>query len=414
MATAGRSMAASPCNSGSRRVAQSILLVLLCSASATASAASGLDPYKALGLSRGCSQKEIKKAYRARALKLHPDKVEESERAQAENKFKDINRAYEILSDEKKKSLYDKYGAAALDPNFNPAFAGFGGGGVGGNGSSGSSRRRSGAGGQPFPYNFSPGDGSAGMGGGTPGASTVGIDISSLMEELLKSQAGGGRSGGGTSGPGSFGAGFSRLFDSSGDFSGMSGMKGMGGSSSARSAAPNNEREYTKPFYCSLEELANTKGCTKKLKVKHPAGVDPTTGEKVPVMMERIYEINVLPGWKEGTKVKFKAQQGFPPISFVLKEKGDSFLTRSGDDLIWDCTISSRQAKKGAKLSIPLPNGETFKMSTESRAPMNSGETMRISGKGMPIRRKKNGAKDGPSRGDLIIRFAIREQQERH
>ena len=395
-------MVASPCNSRSRRrVAQSILLVLLCSGSASASAASHLDPYKALGLSRGCSQKDIKKAYRKAALTCHHDKVKESERDESEKKFKDVNRAYEILSDENKKSLYDKYGAAALDPNFNPAFAGFGGGG--GNGSRGSSRGKSGAGPQPFPYNFSPG--SAGMGGSTPGSSTVGIDISSLMEELLKSQAGGGRSSGGTGGPGSFGAGFSNLF---GDFSGM---KGMGGSTSARSGAPNNEREYTKPFYCSLEELSNTKGCTKKLKVTVHPGVDPTTGQKI--VMERTYEILVCPGWKEGTKVKFKAQQGFPPISFVLKEKGHSFLKRSGDDLIWDVTLSPRQAARGAKLSIPLPNGETYKMSTEDRAPMNSGETMRISGKGMPIRRKKNGAKDGPSRGDLIIRFAIREQQEK-
>ena len=401
-------MVAGTC-SKSRRVARSILLMLLCSGSATASAASGLDPYRALGLSRGCTQKDIKKAYRRAALQHHPDKVKESERGESEKKFKDINRAYEILSDESKKSLYDKYGAAALDPNFNPAFAGFGGGG-GGNGGGGSSRRRrSGAGPQPFPFNFSP-PGSTGMGGSTPGASTVDVDISSLMEELLKGQAGGGRSGGGTD-PGSFGASFSHLFGSSGGFSGMSGMKGMGGSSSARRAAPNNDKEYTKPFYCSLEELSNTKGCTKKLKVKHPAGVDPTTGEKV--MMERIYEINVLPGWKEGTKVSFKAQQGFPAISFILKQKKHSFLKRSGDDLVWECTVSPKQALKGARLSIPLPNGETYKISTEDRAPMNSGETLRVPGKGMPIRRKKDGAEDGPSRGDLIIRFTIKKQQER-
>lgn len=61
MATAGRSMAASPCNSGSRRVAQSILLLLLCSGSATAAAASGLDPYKALGLSRDVRRKKLRR-----------------------------------------------------------------------------------------------------------------------------------------------------------------------------------------------------------------------------------------------------------------------------------------------------------------------------------------------------------------
>jgi len=384
-------------------------MFLLCStspsnAAAAAASAASLDPYKALGLSRGCSQKDIKKAYRRAALKHHPDKVKESERDESERKFKDVNRAYEILSDENKKSLYDKYGVAALDPNFNPAFAGFGGGGGNSNGSG----RRSSAGQQPFPFKFSP----RGMGGGTPGDSS--IDISSIMEEILKRQMGGTSSDGG-SGPGPFGAAFSELFGASG-FSGMSGMNGMSGmsgmngmkGSSARSATPSSDKEYTRPFYCSLEELSNVKGCTKKLKVRHPAGIDPATGEQE--IRERIYQIHVLPGWKEGTKVKFKAQQGFPPISFVLKEKGHSYLKRSGNDLIWDCTILPRQAARGAKLSIPLPNGETYKISTEHRAPMNSGETMRVPGKGMPIRRKKD--QSGPNRGDLIIRFHIKEQQQ--
>mmetsp|Transcript_9791 Transcript_9791/g.27440 ORF Transcript_9791/g.27440 Transcript_9791/m.27440 type:complete len:404 (-) Transcript_9791:1462-2673(-) len=386
---------AGPCVAGSGsnhplRFAQSILLLfflllLLCSTSpskavAAASAAS-LDPYKALHLPRGCSQKDIKKAYRRAALKHHPDKVKECDREASEQKFKGVNQAYEILSDESKKSLYDKYGAAALDPNFNPAFAGFGGGGGGGNGSdNGSSRRRSSPGPQPFPFEFHPGG--MGSGGATTGGST--IDISSIMEDLRK-QMGGAQSGGDS------GAAFSQMFGSAG-FTGMNDINDMGSSTST--AAPSSNKEYTIPFNCSLEELCNTK--TKKLKVKHPAGV----------VKERIYEIHLEGHWKPGTRVKFRAQHGFPPISFVLKEKGHSFLKRQNDDLVFDCTISPRQAARGAKLSIPLPTGETYKVSTEHRAPMSSDETMRIPGKGMPIRRKKEG---GPSRGDLIIRFRIQD-----
>ena len=376
------------------RTVQSILLFLLCSTSPSeAVAAASLKPYEALGLSRGCTQKDIKKAYRRAALKHHPDKVKECDREASEQKFKDVNQAYEILSDESKKSLYDKYGAAALDPNFNPAFAGFGGGGGGGGSGNGSRRRRSSAGPQPFPFEFHPG----GMGGATNGDTT--IDISSFMEDLLKKEMGGAHGGSGSSST-PLGAAFSEMFGSAG-FTGMNGMNGMG--SSATSTAAPSAKEYTRPFYCSLEDLCA--GCTKKLKVTHPSGRE--TGEQV--MMERIYEIRVLPGMQARTKFKFKAQQGFPPISFVLKEKGHSFLKRRNEDLIFDCHISPRQADRGAKLSIPLPTGETYKVSTEHRVPMNSGETMRISGKGMPIRRKKEG---GPSRGDLIIRFHVIEEQQ--
>ena len=394
---------AGPCVAGSGkshhlplvlRTVQSILLFFLCSTSPSeAVAAASLNPYEALGLSKGCTQKDIKKAYRRAALKHHPDKVKECDREASEQKFKDVNQAYEILSDESKKSLYDKYGAAALDPNFNPAFAGFGGGG-GGSGN-GSRRRRNSAGPQPFPFEFHPG----GMGGAATGDTT--IDISSFMEDLLKKEMGGAHGGSGSSNT-PLGAAFSQMFGSAG-FTGMNGMNGMG-SSTTSTAAPNGAKEYTRPFYCSLEDLSA--GCTKKLKVKNPTGID-RTGEQV--MMERIYEIRVLPGMQAGTKFKFKAQQGFPPISFVLKEKGHSFLKRRNEDLIFDCHISPRQADRGAKLSIPLPTGETYKVSTEHRVPMNSGETMRIPGKGMPIRRKKEG---GPSRGDLIIRFHVEEQRQ--
>src|SRR5688572_3181217 len=70
------------------------------------------DYYEVLGLKRSASQDEIKKAYRKSALKYHPDRNPGD--AQAEKKFKEISEAYEILSDEKKRQIYDQYGADAL------------------------------------------------------------------------------------------------------------------------------------------------------------------------------------------------------------------------------------------------------------------------------------------------------------
>lgn len=375
-------------------------LLLLGGASSRAAAAAGgggLDPYKALGVPKDCSQGDIKKAYRRAALKHHPDKVKESERDAAENKFKRILQAYEILSDEKKRKLYDQYGKAALDPNFNPAFAGMGGGG--------------GAGGpQPFPFSSS-GYGSGGSGGmhgfsfgtntDTNSASGTfsgqGINIADIFGGFMGSMGGmGGMGSGQTSNTDNYGGSpFSSFFPGmrSGGPNGFQQDTG----STTRTRSRGAGKEHTSPFYCSLEDLSNLKGCTKKLKVKHPA-MDPVTGKSAE--MEKIYRIRVKPGWKQGTKIRYNAQDGFPPITFVLKEKRHSFLKRQGDDLIWQCRITASQAAKGAKLNIPLPSAESVSVSTQDRAPIENGDTMTIAGKGMPI-------KGGPNRGDLIIKFLI-------
>ena len=151
------------------------------------------------------------------------------------------------------------------------------------------------------------------------------------------------------------------------------------------------------------EELSNEKGCTKKLRVKLPS-IDPTTGERIEIA--KVYEIQVKPGWKSGTKIKFSKDENFPPMTFILKEKQHSFLKRNGDDLIWNCNVSASQAEKGAKLNIPLPCGEALAVSTQDISPMKDGETMRVAGKGMPI-------KGGPSRGDLIINFRVSKLEEK-
>ncbi|KAK2164520.1 hypothetical protein LSH36_62g00007 [Paralvinella palmiformis] len=71
----------------------------------------GKDYYKTLGISKGANEDEIKKAYRKMALKYHPDKNKSSG---AEEKFKAIAEAYEVLSDPKKREIYDKYGEEGL------------------------------------------------------------------------------------------------------------------------------------------------------------------------------------------------------------------------------------------------------------------------------------------------------------
>ncbi|MGL4687830.1 MAG: DnaJ domain-containing protein, partial [Fusobacteriaceae bacterium] len=76
------------------------------------------DYYEVLEVSKSASESEIKKGYRKLANKYHPDKVNnssESEKKEAEKKFKEINEAYQVLSDSPKKQKYDQYGHAAFE-----------------------------------------------------------------------------------------------------------------------------------------------------------------------------------------------------------------------------------------------------------------------------------------------------------
>lgn len=118
------------------------------------------DFYEILGITKGSSPEEIKSAYRKLARKHHPDMVPEAEKAKAEAQFKEINEAYQVLSDPTKKQRYDTYGHAGM-----------------GNGTAGSGGPGGFGGGQrgPFSYSYSTG-GQQGFGG---------IDPFDIFEEVF-------------------------------------------------------------------------------------------------------------------------------------------------------------------------------------------------------------------------------------
>ncbi|KAF2071780.1 hypothetical protein CYY_006908 [Polysphondylium violaceum] len=152
------------------------------------------DYYKILGVSKEANDNEIKKAYRKLALQYHPDKnstLPEEEKAHAEKMFKDIGEAYGVLSDEKKKRMYDNgqdengmpFDASEMD--FSNIFNMFNGGGMGGGFHGGHSH-----GGFPGGFGGMGGGGFGGMGGGFGGFGGMGGDFGGFQQQQQQGRSG--------------------------------------------------------------------------------------------------------------------------------------------------------------------------------------------------------------------------------
>ncbi|KAI0649402.1 hypothetical protein C8Q79DRAFT_510549 [Trametes meyenii] len=350
----------------------------------------GTDYYKRLGVSRDASDDEIKKAYKKMALKWHPDRNAGSE--DASKKFKEISEAFEVLSDKQKRTIYDQFGEEGLKGGVPPQ-------GAGGPGSSGFSGFSGfpGAGAQTFSFSTGPG---GGAGGFSP------TDPNKIFEQIF------GMGGlGGMGGMGGFGGGRTRMpnmfshdvdDDMSGSFfpGGMPGGMPGGGRSTPRTSAPSQPSEITRPLKVSLEDLYS--GATKHLKVGRRL-LNGGTEDKV-------LEINVSPGWKSGTKIRFPRAGNEQPtgesqdLVFVVEEKPHERFVRDGNDLVIHVKIPLVDALTGSdkkqvvehldgrKIQVPVPFGI-----------VKPGQQTTLPGEGMPIRKEGSVKK----KGDLIVKWDI-------
>lgn len=334
------------------------------------------DYYEVLGVTKGASDDEIKKAFRQQAKKYHPDLHPGDKEAEA--KFKEVNEAYSILSDPDKKAKYDRFGHAGVDPN------GFGGGGGGygggaydvdlgdifnsffGGGFGGSSRRRTGPQkGADLKYHMALEFMEAAFG------CTKSFQLT--KEDLCKSCNGSGAQPGTTpeTCPTCRGAG--RVQQQTQTLFGMTMV--------TKSCPSCNGRGTVIKTPCSQCRGKGRLKTIKNLSVTIPAGVD--TGDLLPVRGEG------EPGTNGGP---------YGDLYIEFKVKPHDVFERNGTTTSCSIPITFAQAALGGEIEVPTIYGKekyTLKPGTQP------GDSISLKSKGIPY---KNGSN---MKGDHIVKFVL-------
>jgi len=187
---------------------------------------------------------------------------------------------------------------------------------------------------------------------------------------------------------------------------GRGGMPGMGG---GRGRAHQQQRSQAPPapppalersLAVSLEDLY--KGVTKRLKVTRK--VSGTGGRS----SDKILTVDVKPGWKAGTKIRFPREGDEYPngaiqdIVFTLEEKPHPTFTRRGDDLVVEVELTLVEALSGFSKTVKTLDGKTLPISASSSRVIQPGQEERFPGEGMPISKKPG------QKGDLVVKFVVK------
>ncbi|OMJ28571.1 DnaJ protein-like protein [Smittium culicis] len=349
----------------------------------------GKDYYSILGVDKSASDDELKKAYRKMALKWHPDRHKGSDKDLADTKFKEISEAFEVLSDKQKRTIYDQYGEEALKNGMPQSAAGSGGPGSSFFGFPGGS-------GTTFSFSSSGGMPSGSFGGFTPS------NPEDIFQQIFMDGAGGifmGGSGGSKkSGRSRAHPGSSHMhqsMNSGSDFMSQFSSTGAGQNNGIQS------KEIEKTLPVTLKDLYT--GASKKLKVTRRI-MENSTGQLN--TSEKILQIDIKPGWKSGTKVRFSGEgdnlgNGPQDIVILINEKPDTTFKRSNNDLVMNIELSLLESLTGYKKPIHTLDGRTIEIENKSSI-VHPGKEVRVAGEGMPI------SKTPGKKGDLIINFSVK------
>lgn len=296
--------------------------------------------YEILGVSKNSSDEEIKKAYRKNAFKYHPDK---NKSPGAEEKFKQIAEAYNVLSNKEKKSIYDKFGKEGLQNNIN------------------TDTNMNYANGPSFSSPF--------------GAA----DAFKMFNNYFSANQ----------------------TDSSNFFSNFQGGSPFNSNMFTEQTYQPFDNSDNKPINfdmeLSLEELYY--GMSKKIKVTRKKQIH---SNKI-IDETEVINVNIKPGWKSGTKITYNGKghqfiNKMPQdIVITIREKPHIYFTREGDDIIHKLVLSIKEALVGFKFKMKNIDGENIDFYTTNVSYVNKRYV--IPNKGMPT---KNGG-----RGDFILECKI-------
>ena len=333
------------------------------------------DLYEVLGLQKGASDDEIKKAYRKLAKKYHPD-LNPGDK-EAEKKMKEVNGAYEVLSDAEKKARYDQYGFAGIDPNY---AGGAGGGGFGGFqdfdlGDIFGSMFGGGFGGQQTRHN------------GPRKGENLRITLQLTFEEAV------------------FGC------EKSVSVTRNESCKDCGGTGAKMGTSPETcpvcrgsgqvQSTQRTPFgvFSSSSPCQNCKGTGKIIKEPCPS----CKGEGR-VRKTRTIRVKIPAGIDDGQTISLRGEgnggtQGGPAgdLYVTVYVKEHKMFKRDGQDIILEMPISFAQAALGATLTVPTVDG---KVQYDLPEGTQTGTVFRLRGSGVP-------SVNGRGRGDQYVKVNV-------
>jgi len=334
------------------------------------------DYYEVLGVSKGASADEIKKAYRQKAKQLHPDRNSDNPNAEAE--FKEANEAYEVLKDADKKAAYDRFGHAAFE------------GGMGGR----------------------PGGG--GMGGGGDFASA----FSDVFDDLFGDIMGGGRrGGGGQRAVRGSDLRYSLRITLEDAYNGLQktiqvttavGCDTCNGSGAEGGAEPQNcptcagmGKVRASQGFFTVERTCPTCSGMGQI-IKNPCKGCGGAGR---VEKERSLSVNIPAGVETGTRIRLAGEgeagmRGGPAgdLYIFIEVAEHQLFQRDGTNLYCRVPVSMITAAMGGDIEVPSIDGGRSRVKVPSGS--QSGRQMRLRGKGMPALR-------GGAAGDMMIELAV-------
>ncbi len=327
------------------------------------------DYYEVLGVTRTCTEQELKSAYRKLALQFHPDRNPNN--PDAEDKFKEVSEAYAILADSDKRSVYDRFGHAGLGNSGGPtgfdasAFQDFG---------------------DIFGEIFGFGD-AFGGGGRRRSRSQRGADLREDLTIEFEEAV--------------FGTETRvtvRRHEACEDCRGSGSAPGKG-ASTCRSCAGRGQVRYQQGFFSIARTCPACQGSGSV--ITDPCAKCKGEGR---ILRQRTVDAKVPAGVEDGTRIRFSGGGeagafGGPAgdLYVVLHVKEHPFFEREGNDLHCVIPLSVTQASMGAEIRVPTMEGEHTLRIPDGTQP---GTTFRIRNKGVPLL-------NGHGKGDLYVEVRV-------